>query len=38
MINDITGVVDFRGERSIGMYTYLPNASNVSVGDRRFFK
>ena len=36
MINDITGVVDFRGERSIGMYTYLPNASNVSVGDRRF--
>ena len=32
MINDTTGVVDFRGERSIGMYTYLPNPST----DQRF--
>ena len=28
IINDTTGVIDFRGERSIGLYTYLPNPSS----------
>ena len=25
MINNGQGIIDFRGERSIGLYTYLPN-------------
>ena len=33
IINDTTGVIDFRGERSIGLYTYLPNPDNVAAKD-----
>ncbi|WP_369715484.1 autotransporter-associated N-terminal domain-containing protein [Leptotrichia alba] len=33
IINDTTGVIDFRGEKSIGLYTYLPNPANVDVKD-----
>ncbi|WP_338998510.1 autotransporter-associated N-terminal domain-containing protein [Fusobacterium animalis] len=33
IINDTTGVIDFRGERSIGLYTYLPNPANVQGKD-----
>ena len=33
IINDTTGVIDFRGERSIGLYTYLPNPANVDTKD-----
>ncbi|WP_427171762.1 autotransporter domain-containing protein [Fusobacterium nucleatum] len=33
IINDTTGVIDFRGERSIGLYTYLPNPANVDAKD-----
>ena len=33
IINDTTGVIDFRGERSIGLYTYLPNPANVTAKD-----
>ena len=35
IINDTTGVIDFRGERSIGLYTYLPNPSSVHVYSNR---
>ena len=27
ILNDTAGVIDFRGERSIGLYTYIPNAN-----------
>ena len=36
IINDTTGVIDFRGERSIGLYTYLPNPANVDAKDYRY--
>ena len=29
ILNDATGVIDFKGERSIGLYTYIPNAGSV---------
>ena len=29
ILNDTTGVIDFKGERSIGLYTYIPNAGSV---------
>jgi len=36
ILNDTTGVIDFRGERSIGLYTYLPskptNRSMINKG------
>ena len=35
IINDTTGVIDFRGERSIGLYTYLPNPSSDKVYSNR---
>ena len=35
IINDTTGVIDFRGERSIGLYTYLPNPSTVKIKSNR---
>ncbi|MGP1428707.1 MAG: autotransporter-associated N-terminal domain-containing protein [Fusobacterium sp.] len=35
IINDTTGVIDFRGERSIGLYTYLPsNKTNRSMENK----
>ncbi|MEJ6469262.1 autotransporter-associated N-terminal domain-containing protein [Fusobacterium nucleatum] len=35
IINDATGVIDFRGERSIGLYTYLPNPFSNKVYSNR---
>ena len=35
IINDTTGVIDFRGERSIGLYTYLPNPTTSKVYSNR---
>ena len=35
IINDTTGVIDFRGERSIGLYTYLPNPTTGNVYSKR---
>ena len=30
ILNDTNGIIDFKGERSIGLYTYIPNASGTN--------
>ena len=35
ILNDTTGVIDFKGERSIGLYTYIPNAGSVTRTSNR---
>ncbi|MCF0162216.1 MAG: autotransporter-associated N-terminal domain-containing protein, partial [Fusobacterium necrophorum] len=35
ILNDEDGVIDFRGERSIGLYTYIPNPGNTTFESNR---